>query len=73
MDQMPTRHIDAAFVKMVAAKKALAECQGKESVDMVEERRLFRELTNATDEYVAAVDRYIAFTRSGTSSVVPQT
>jgi hypothetical protein len=61
---MPTRYIEAAHAKMSAAKKALEACPAVQPIDMTEQRRLLRELSTATDEYVAAVDAYLAKTKS---------
>jgi hypothetical protein len=57
---VPTRYIEAARKKMETAKRALEECQENEPLNIHKARMLFKELTAATNEYVAAVDAFIA-------------
>jgi hypothetical protein len=61
---MPTRFIEAAYKKMAAAKLAVEDCQRNEPTNFEKATLLFRELSRATDEYVHAVDKYIAKTKS---------
>ena len=57
---MPTRFIDAAHKKMISAKLALEECQRNYPDNLEKVRALFKELSTATEEYVKAVDDYLA-------------
>lgn len=50
----------AAHKRMVEARKALQDCQDNEPLNVDKSRVLFKTLTVATDEYVAAVGDYIA-------------
>lgn len=54
----------AAFEKMTAAKKLLHDQQRDEPLNLEKSKQLFRELSVATDEYVVAVDAYIARSKS---------
>jgi ribosome recycling factor len=53
---------------MVVAKQALEECQRDEPLNLEKSRRLFKELSKATDEYVAAVDAYIERSKSSSAN-----
>jgi hypothetical protein len=48
---------------MTAAKKALQQCEETEAHNMEKRRMLFKKLSTATDEYVAAVDAYLVKTK----------
>jgi hypothetical protein len=61
---MPTRFIDAAHKKMISAKLVLEACQRDYPDNIEKVRALFKELSTATDQYVKAVDDYLAKSKS---------
>ena len=57
---MPTRYIEAARKRLEAARMELEEAQRTSPHDLSKLREVFKNFNTTTDEYVKAVDDYLA-------------
>ena len=57
---MPRRRVQSANERMIAASRALEDCQRSEPKNLAKIRAAIRDLRDAVNAYAAAVDDYLA-------------